>query len=62
MRPTDERFLLSKLPDCEQYEESFLHRDIVTCCIATPKTDFLITGSQDGFIKFWKKFQMVLNL
>src|SRR5690242_14634062 len=37
----------SYLPSSDYYERSFMHRDIVTHIIVT-KTDFLITGSQDG--------------
>ena len=30
------------------------HRDAVTHCVAT-KTDFIVTASCDGHLKFWKK-------
>lgn len=51
-----EDLYLSNLPSAEYYEKSFMHRDIVTHILVT-KTDFIITGSQDGFIKFWKKLE-----
>ena len=31
-----------------------MHRDVVTHVLVTP-TDFIITASQDGHVKFWKK-------
>lgn len=43
----------SYLPSSDYYERSYMHRDIITHIIVT-STDFLITGSQDGHIKFWK--------
>ncbi|CAF1604534.1 unnamed protein product [Adineta ricciae] len=43
----------SLLPSSDYYERSYMHRDVVTHVIVT-QTDFLITGSQDGHIKFWK--------
>jgi hypothetical protein len=43
----------SYLPSSDYYERSYMHRDILTHLIVT-STDFLITGSQDGHIKFWK--------
>eukprot|EP00771_Trimastix_marina_P002609 gnl/Trimastix_PCT/375.p1 GENE.gnl/Trimastix_PCT/375~~gnl/Trimastix_PCT/375.p1 ORF type:complete len:632 (-),score=190.46 gnl/Trimastix_PCT/375:270-1970(-) len=36
------------------YEKSYKHRDIVTHVIFT-KTEFLVTASRDGQVKFWKK-------
>ncbi len=43
----------SFLPSSDYYERSYMHRDIVTHIIVT-QTDFLITASQDGHIKFWR--------
>uniref|UniRef100_A0A7S4SV73 peptidylprolyl isomerase n=1 Tax=Alexandrium monilatum TaxID=311494 RepID=A0A7S4SV73_9DINO len=37
------------------YEKSFMHRDTVSCVLASHLTGFLVTGSVDGHIKFWKK-------
>jgi len=48
---------LENLPSGENYEKSFMHRDIVTHVTVT-KTDFIITASQDGHIKFWKKAEV----
>jgi len=49
-----ESVFLDNLPCGMNYERSFMHRDIVTHTVVTP-TDFVITASQDGHIKFWKK-------
>ncbi|XP_067011053.1 peptidylprolyl isomerase domain and WD repeat-containing protein 1 [Anabrus simplex] len=49
-----EHLYLEHLPCAESYERSFMHRDVVTHILVT-KTDFIITGSCDGQIKFWKK-------
>ena len=32
-----------------------MHRDIVTHVAVARKTEFLLTGSVDGHVKFWKK-------
>ncbi|VDL80938.1 unnamed protein product [Nippostrongylus brasiliensis] len=45
---------LRSIPSATQYEKSFMHRDIITHVIAT-ETDFIITASCDGHLKFWKK-------
>eukprot|EP00053_Salpingoeca_punica_P011903 m.106158 g.106158 ORF g.106158 m.106158 type:complete len:628 (+) comp15809_c0_seq2:41-1924(+) len=49
-----EKLFLENLPSAEQYECSFMHRDTVTHVVVA-KTDFIITASADGHIKFWKK-------
>eukprot|EP00455_Lapot_gusevi_P044681 TRINITY_DN5619_c0_g1_i1.p1 TRINITY_DN5619_c0_g1~~TRINITY_DN5619_c0_g1_i1.p1 ORF type:complete len:639 (+),score=152.33 TRINITY_DN5619_c0_g1_i1:74-1990(+) len=51
----DEKYYLDQLPSSELYEMSYMHRDDVTHVIITKETDFLITGSKDGVVKFWKK-------
>jgi len=43
------------LPNSLYYERSYMHRDIVTHVVVTPATDFLLTASADGCIKFWRK-------
>uniref|UniRef100_A0A915CQU2 peptidylprolyl isomerase n=1 Tax=Ditylenchus dipsaci TaxID=166011 RepID=A0A915CQU2_9BILA len=45
---------LRSIPKAMQYEKSFMHRDLITHVIATER-DFVITASQDGHLKFWKK-------
>ena len=51
----NELLFLQNLPSSEAYERSFMHRDIVTHVLVTPFTDFIVTASADGHIKFWKK-------
>ncbi|KAJ1955052.1 Peptidyl-prolyl cis-trans isomerase cyp15, partial [Dipsacomyces acuminosporus] len=36
------------------YERSYMHRDVVDHVCVT-KTEFVITSSVDGYVKFWKK-------
>lgn len=47
----------SRLPSAQMYERSYMHRDHVSHVVVT-KTQFLITVSRDGNIKFWKKENM----
>ncbi|KAF7634070.1 hypothetical protein Mgra_00006488 [Meloidogyne graminicola] len=49
-----EQVYLRAIPRASQYEKSFMHRDTITHVLATDK-DFIITASQDGHLKFWKK-------
>ncbi|TPX34041.1 hypothetical protein SmJEL517_g03184 [Synchytrium microbalum] len=49
-----ESLYLANLPLITMYEKSLMHRDIVNFVEVT-KTDFIITTSIDGHIKFWKK-------
>lgn len=44
-----------QLPDSSLYEHSYMHRDIVTHITVATSSDFVITGSCDGHVKFWKK-------
>lgn len=49
-----EKLYLENLPDAECYEKSYMHRDVVSHVVCT-KSDFVITASVDGHVKFWKK-------
>ncbi|CAB4001622.1 peptidylprolyl isomerase domain and WD repeat-containing 1 isoform X2 [Paramuricea clavata] len=49
-----EQVYLDNLPSSESYEKSYMHRDFITHIVATG-TDFLVTASCDGHVKFWKK-------
>jgi len=50
-----EHMYLDALPCAEMYERSYMHRDAVTHVAVAPETDFFVTGSADGHLKFWKK-------
>ncbi|KAI1793396.1 hypothetical protein LXA43DRAFT_241848 [Ganoderma leucocontextum] len=49
-----EKLYLGHLPSADRYYKSFMHRDVINFNIVT-KTEFLITASIDGHVKFWKK-------
>ncbi|XP_055706906.1 peptidylprolyl isomerase domain and WD repeat-containing protein 1 [Phlebotomus papatasi] len=51
-----EDLFLADLPNSDSYEKSYMHRDIITHVVTT-KTDFIVTASVDGHIKFWKKME-----
>ena len=50
-----EKLYMDQLPSAAMYEKSYMHREIVTHTLASSKTDFIITASKDGRVKFWKK-------
>ncbi|XP_065674535.1 peptidylprolyl isomerase domain and WD repeat-containing protein 1 isoform X2 [Hydra vulgaris] len=49
-----EQIYLKNLPSCDNYEKSYMHRDVVTHVEVTTN-NFIITASMDGHVKFWKK-------
>ncbi|KZP01316.1 peptidyl-prolyl cis-trans isomerase [Calocera viscosa TUFC12733] len=49
-----ESLYLDHLPSADRYWKSFMHRDFVNFVTVT-KTEFVITTSIDGHLKFWKK-------
>uniref|UniRef100_A0A8B9FRH9 peptidylprolyl isomerase n=1 Tax=Amazona collaria TaxID=241587 RepID=A0A8B9FRH9_9PSIT len=51
-----EHVYLANLPCASMYERSYMHRDVITH-VACTKTDFIITASHDGHVKFWKKIE-----
>ena len=50
-----EKVYLNALPASSRYSKSLMHRDQLSYVTITPYTDFLITSSVDGVVKFWKK-------
>jgi peptidylprolyl isomerase domain and WD repeat-containing protein 1 len=50
-----EQEYLHALPCAAMYERSYMHRDVVTHAAVAAEVDFIITGSADGHVKFWKK-------
>ncbi|EAA10133.4 AGAP008660-PA [Anopheles gambiae str. PEST] len=52
-----EKLYIENLPDAECYEKSFMHRDTITHLVVT-KSEFIVTVSVDGHVKFWKKMEL----
>lgn len=50
-----EKLYISALPTSPRYSKSLMHKDQLSFVTTTPFTDFLITSSVDGVVKFWKK-------
>ncbi|GJE98402.1 peptidyl-prolyl cis-trans isomerase [Phanerochaete sordida] len=50
-----EKLYLDHLPSADRYYKSFMHREVINFVVMTKTTEFLITTSTDGFLKFWKK-------
>lgn len=50
-----EKLYVNALPSSPRYSKSLMHKDQLAFVTMTPYTDFLITSSIDGVVKFWKK-------
>lgn len=50
-----EKVYVNALPASPRYSKSLMHKDQLSFVTMSPHTDFLITSSIDGFVKFWKK-------
>ncbi|KAL8964954.1 MAG: hypothetical protein Q9197_006734 [Variospora fuerteventurae] len=50
-----EKLYINALPSSQRYSKSLMHKDQLAFVTMTPFTDFLITSSVDGVVKFWKK-------
>ncbi|EER36917.1 peptidyl-prolyl-cis-trans isomerase [Histoplasma capsulatum H143] len=50
-----EKVYINALPVSARYSKSLMHKDQLSFVTLTPLTDFLITSSIDGVVKFWKK-------
>jgi peptidylprolyl isomerase domain and WD repeat-containing protein 1 len=54
-RLAHEQLFVAALPSGERYSKSLMHREALSHAVFTPHTDFLLTASADGVVKFWKK-------
>lgn len=50
-----EKLYIAALPASVRYSKSLMHKEQLCFTTLTPYTDFLITSSIDGVVKFWKK-------
>ena len=50
-----EKQFIAALPTAVRYSKSLMHKDQLSFCTFTPHTEFLVTSSADGYVKFWKK-------
>ncbi|TDZ30071.1 Peptidyl-prolyl cis-trans isomerase cyp15 [Colletotrichum spinosum] len=50
-----EKLYVAALPKSTRYSKSLMHKEQLAFVTVTPLTDFLITSSTDGVVKFWKK-------
>lgn len=50
-----EKLYIAALPKSARYSKSLMHKEQLLFATWTPITDFLITTSIDGVVKFWKK-------
>ena len=47
--------ILKELPCQELYEKSYMHKDALAQVLVAPYTNFVMTCSVEGILKFWKK-------
>ncbi|KAI3545065.1 cyclophilin type peptidyl-prolyl cis-trans isomerase/CLD, partial [Colletotrichum filicis] len=50
-----EKLYIAALPKSTRYSKSLMHKEQLSFVTVTPLTDFIITSSVDGVVKFWKK-------
>lgn len=50
-----EKVYVTALPASPRYSKSLMHKEQLSFVTVTPFTDFVITSSVDGVVKFWKK-------
>lgn len=50
-----EKLYISALPKSTRYSKSLMHKEQLLFSTVAPITDFVITSSLDGAVKFWKK-------
>ncbi|KPM34978.1 Peptidyl-prolyl cis-trans isomerase cyp15 [Neonectria ditissima] len=53
-----EKLYIAALPKAARYSKSLMHKEQILFTTWTPLTEFLITSSVDGVVKFWKKMAL----
>ncbi|KFH42990.1 Peptidyl-prolyl cis-trans isomerase-like protein [Hapsidospora chrysogenum ATCC 11550] len=53
-----EKLYVAALPKSARYSRSLMHKEQILFVNWTPITEFLITSSVDGVVKFWKKIAL----
>jgi peptidylprolyl isomerase domain and WD repeat-containing protein 1 len=56
-----EKLYVAALPKSQRYFKSLMHKEQLSFVTVTPLTDFLITSSVDGIVKFWKKISQDID-
>ena len=56
-----EKLYIAALPTSSRYSKSLMHKEQLRFTLFTPHTDFLVTTSIDGVVKFWKKSSDVVD-
>ena len=46
---------LQEIPSSQHYQVSYLHRSIITQIAVSSKHDYILSASEDGIVKFWKR-------
>lgn len=54
-------FSHKEIPATAHYHRSWMHADLLTAVVSSSKHGYVITGSADGVVKFWKRQPVVLE-
>lgn len=52
---------IANIPGSSHYHVSWMHADIVTAVVTSVKHGYVISGSRDGVVKFWKRLPVDLT-
>ena len=60
-KPRTSASAASDVPPSNHYEVSYLHRSTVTRAVCSSKHGYVLTASEDGYVKFWKRLSSSSN-
>jgi len=55
IRGSSSTAILQDIPSTSFYQVSYAHRSVITSICYSPKYDMVLTASEDGIVKFWKR-------